>query len=40
MRKGNKIFELIEMRNSDIKLTLVDQTAINYVISKNRKITE
>ena len=40
MRKGKKIFELIEMCNSDIKLTQVDQTAINYVISKYRKITE
>ena len=40
MRQGNKIFGLIEMYNSDIKLTQVDQTAINYVISKYRKITE
>ena len=32
MRQGKKIFELIKMCNSDIKLTQVDQTAINYVL--------
>ena len=35
MRQGKKIFKLIDMCNSDIKLTQVDQTAINYVLYPN-----